>query len=65
MLMSFVGSVGKLMSNTGLEDVLWVSFVGLPKLLNGNKFPQNVRALRLLAEEILGDVIGDTDSIEN
>ena len=65
MLMSFVGSVGKLMSNTGLEDVLSVAFAGVPKLLIGNKFPQNVRALRLVAEEILRDVIGDTNSIEN
>ena len=46
MLMSFVGAIGSLMGGSGLEDILKSTFAGVPKLLSGKKFPQNVRALR-------------------
>ena len=52
-LMSFVGSIGTLMKESGLEDILFQVFGGVPKMLTGKKFPQNVRALRILAEETL------------
>jgi len=52
-LMSFIGTVGTLMAETGLSDVLGAVFGGVPKLLSGKKFPQNVRALRLVTEELL------------
>ena len=52
-LMSFVGSIGTLMKESGLEDILSQVFGGVPKMLTGKKFPQNVRALRILAEETL------------
>ena len=43
MLTSFVGSIGKLMQNSGLEDILKKSgFGSVDKILNGKKFPQNV-----------------------
>ena len=47
LFMSFVGAVGALMSNTGLENILSSKFAGVPKILNGKKFPQTVHALRL------------------
>ena len=47
-LMSFVGCIGKLMENSGMEKVLSAAFAGVPKMLTGKKFPMNVRALRLL-----------------
>jgi len=53
MLMSFVGCVGVLMSNTGLEDVMKSSFGSVQTMLSGKKFPQNVRALRIVTEELL------------
>ncbi len=52
-LMSFIGAVGTLMSNIGLEEVMNSAFAGVPKMLSGKKFPQNVRALRLVTEELL------------
>ena len=52
-IMSFVGCVGKLMADSGLEDVMKAAFGGVAHMLIGNKFPQNVRALRLVAEEII------------
>ena len=55
-LMSFVGAVGTLMAGSGLDVVLNSSFAGVKRMLSGHKFPQNVRALRLVAEEIMRDV---------
>ena len=52
-LMSFIGCIGTLMENSGLEEVLSDVFGGVSKMLTGKKFPQNVRALRMVAEEVL------------
>ena len=52
-------SVGMLMTNSGIEDILKRMFAGVPKMLSGKNFPSNVRALRLLAEEILRNYIAD------
>ena len=60
MLMSFVGSVGTLMANTGLEEAMSKTFGGVKKMLLGKKFPQNVRALRLVVEELLQHIISNT-----
>jgi hypothetical protein len=57
MLMSFVSAVGTLMKGTGLSEVLESTFAGVTKMLSGNKFPQNVRAMRLVVEEILRSTI--------
>jgi hypothetical protein len=56
-LMSFVGAIGTLMSNTGLEELMTSTFGGVMKMLSGKKFPQNVRALRMVVEELLRHVI--------
>ena len=46
--MSFVGSVGVLMANSGLDEILKSAFGGVEHMLSGKKFPQNVRALHLV-----------------
>ena len=57
LLMSFYGSIGTLMADSSLEKILSEAFAGVSKLmLSGKKFPQNVRALRLLVEELLRPV---------
>ena len=56
LLMSFVGCVGSLMSDSGIEDILSSTFGAVSKMLSGKKYPQNVRALRLLTEELLRPV---------
>ena len=61
MIMSFVGAVGTLMGGSGLEDILKSSFAGVPKLLSGKKFPQNVRALRIVTEEVLRPVLDNQE----
>ena len=55
--MSFVGSIGTLVAESGLSDVLSSVCAGVAKMLSGKKFPQNVCALRFLAEEVLHYVI--------
>ena len=62
LLMSFIGCVGVLMANSGIEDILSTAFGGVAKMLTGKKFPQNYRALRLLTEELLRELIEGTTS---
>ena len=48
-----------LMANSGLEDILSVSFARVQKLMTSRNFPHNMRALRTVAKELLGNVIDD------
>lgn len=57
MLMSFVGAVGTLMAGTSLAEILESVFGGVSKMLIGKKFPMNIRAMRMLTEELLRDVV--------
>ena len=52
-LMSFVGAVGANTAGSGVAEVLESTFSGVTKMLTGKKFPQNIRALRMLTEELL------------
>ena len=61
MMMSFVGDVGALMRGSGLEDILKSTFAGVPRLLSGKKFPQNVRALRIVTEELLRPIFNNQE----
>ena len=62
MLMSYIGAVGTLRSNTGLEELMQSTFGGVPKMLTGKKFPQNARALRMVVEVVLKEIIQKTDT---
>ena len=52
-LMSYIGSIGALMAGTGMKEILEKAFGGVLKMLTGKKYPQNLRALRMLVEEVL------------
>ena len=52
-LMDFVGCVGTMMADSGLRDIMSTTFGSVDKMLQGKKYPQNIRALRLLTEELL------------
>ena len=52
-VMSFIGSVGSLMANTGLKDIMKAAFGGVPSMLSGKKFLQNARSLRIVVEELI------------
>ncbi|KAK5930373.1 hypothetical protein CgunFtcFv8_026610 [Champsocephalus gunnari] len=56
LLMSYVGCIGSLMADSGIVEVLSSSFGGVLKMLIGKKFPENVRALRMLVEELFKPV---------
>ena len=58
MLMSFVGSIGTLMAETGLAQILESVFGGVEKMLTEKKFPMNMRDIRMVAEELLRDILG-------
>lgn len=53
MLMSYVGCIGSLMAGSGIVEVLSGAFAGVLKMLTGKKYPDNIRALRMLTEELL------------
>ncbi len=57
--MSFIGSIGNLMAETGLADIMASVFAGVNKMLVGKKFPNSMRALRMVVEVILGPIIND------
>ena len=63
-LMSFVGSVGALMGNSGLKEVLKAAFRGVTQMSTGKNFPQNTRALRMVAEELFQPIISRAESHE-
>ena len=58
-LMSFAGAVGTLMQGSGLSEILESTFAGVTKMLSGKKFPQNIRAIRLVLEELLRSTMSD------
>ena len=52
-LMNFIGAIGTLMAGTGLSDILSSTFAGAERMLQGKKYPQCLRALRMVVEVIL------------
>ena len=56
-LMSFVGSVGKLTKNSGLDMLMKTAFAGVEMMLTGKKFPMNIRAVRIVVVELLRTLI--------
>lgn len=57
LLTSFIGPVGNLMSNTGIADILCSGFAGVAKMMIGKKFPMCMRALWIVVEMILAQLI--------
>ena len=45
------------MAGSGIKEILAGTFGSVDKMLNGKKYPQNFRALRMLVEEVLRDVV--------
>ena len=64
LLMNFIGCVSKLMDNTGLEDVLSCAFGYVKKMLIGKYLTQNLRALRMLLEELMLTIFPDIDNFD-
>ena len=64
-MMSFIGSVGKLMKNSGLDMLLKSAFAGVDQMLIGKKYPMNMRALRVVVLELLRGFLGGVESYED
>lgn len=52
-IMNFVGAIGTLMADIGLEPVISVAFGEVSKMLTGKKYPQNIQALHIVVEDLL------------
>ena len=61
-LMDFVGCVGTLMADSGLKEIMSTTFGSVDKMLQGKKYPQNIRALGLHTEELLRPVFQKEDA---
>ena len=57
MLSNFIGAVGNLMVETGIQEISSSVFAGVSKMLMGKKFPMCLRALRMVVEAILAPII--------
>ena len=55
--MSDCGSIGTLMAGTGIQEILSSAFGGVLKMLTGKKYLQNIRAFRMLVEELLRPIL--------
>ena len=64
-LMICVGSVGALIGNSGLGEVLKAALGGVTRMMTGKNFPQNTRALRMVAEELFQPIISRAESHED
>ncbi len=63
-LMSYVGAVGVLMAGSGLEKVMKAAFGGVTKMLTGKNFPQNTRALRIVVEQLLHEILCKVNTMD-
>ena len=59
MLINFIGSIGKLMAGNGLDKMMAKAFGGVDAMLQGKKYPMNLRALRFVALELLQTILID------
>ena len=65
MLMNFIGSIGKLMEGSGLDKLMAKAFGGVDSMLQGKKYPMNLRALRFVVMELLQDILNESDSYQD
>ena len=49
------------MTGTGLGNIMKSTFAGAPNMLSEKKFPQNIRALRMVVEGLLQPLLLDPD----
>jgi hypothetical protein len=56
-LMSFLGCVGVLMKDTGLEDILNVAYNGVSSMLSGKAWPKALRGFRMVLTGLLSDYV--------
>ena len=63
-LLSYIGAVGVLMAGSGLKELLKAAFGGVMKMLTGNNFPQNTRALRIVVEQVVHQILCEVNTFD-
>ena len=56
-LMAFVGCIGTLFFNSGLEDIFSAAFKGVASMLNGKAWPKSLWGLRMVVVALLELII--------
>ena len=57
LLMSFLGSIGAVMADNELREILAEIFNGVDKIIVGKKFVMDLWALRMMVNEIVWQVV--------
>ena len=53
-----------LMAGSGLEEVMKAAFGGAMKMLTGKNFPQNTRALRIVVDQVLHEILCEVNTVD-
>ena len=64
-LMCFIRTVGAKAADSGLTEVLEFTLSGVAKMLSGKTILQNLRALRMLTEELLRELLQPDSEIKS
>ena len=51
------------MAGSGLEEVIKAAFGGVMKMLTGKNFPQNTRALKIIEEQVLHEILCKVNTV--
>ena len=62
-LMSFTGSIGKMMETTGVEELVGASFGGLKSIFNEKAWPKAMRAFQMVVSALLHDFLDGGEKI--
>ena len=63
MLMNFMHAAAIIKAGSGVKDFLAGTFGSIDKMLDGIKYPQHFRALRMLVEKLFRDVVQEPEVI--
>ena len=63
MLMNFIHATAIIKTGSGMKEVIAGTFGSIDKMLNGMKYPQHFRALRMLVKKLFRDVVQEPEII--
>ena len=61
--MNFIEAAAIIKAGSGVKEILAGTFGSIDKMLNGMKYSQNFRALRMLVEKLFRDVVQEPEVI--
>ena len=63
MLMNFIHAAAIIKAGSGVKEVLARTFGSIDKMLDGMKYPQHFRAIRMLVGKLFRDVVQEPEVI--